>query len=681
MGACCSSKLSEVHSPEKNDRPGKDSTRDNESKKEAINSIPAPTTTTVDDVRTADAEVVPVSAGVEPPGTLPGAVSPRTEPTVTQEVDKPAPPKADTKPQQPESIPVVPTEPAVAKAVPEKPAAPNASTAVAPPSEVPPPARDCKTPSIEDHKLEPASSPLAEEVKGIATLQPVSVLESEVKDIFDKYLVRVHADFQKTFDCSWKRIEQEIEKCSLLGLTLEWFWIAAGTVANPVEEADGLVVIKVHKGSASKRGEVVHMSIAGDDWRAKLPQYVDVLKQEMFRHLAIQQIHMTLWYSEQKDTGKFSIDPAIEPIFKERGFRWFQLTNTSDGKRGQIMSLKRVADDGEMPQEVWDLAVSLCTFMPVGDSQKTDEDDLSVRPGGVGSRVIIAECLRRHAAESWKIEQNSENQEGPANQVEDVFTSISKRAKPGVREVCTKDAKNIEEAEEFFKECQCDASLPSRTVSEVKTWLKKKEGVERFILGGATVVVDWIDRGIQMDPQLDWATQLRVPVRMLAKSPKAEHPLSYLGTSDDEIFIVLWPCKKDDAQSRQEFLKECVETIRSVEQIEDPLPFTEVLLPRFELKSFEDSVDIHRPAWKSLNCDSIQRPKELVSVELTAGHTHRGALKKNKVAAAQETEPFFVPVTSEGSFVFCIWHAKLDDLEEPLFLARVDPSDWCKELS
>merc|ERR1712224_458133 len=121
-----------------------------------------------------------------------------------------------------------------------------------------------------------------------------------------------------------------------------------------------------------------------------------------------------------------------------------------------------------------------------------------------------------------------------------------------------------------------------------------------------------------------------------------------------------------------------VNAIRNVEMMEDPLPFDEVLLPRFELQNFEASVDIHKPAFRSLKCDELHRPKELVSVELTAGQSYPGALKRRE--KVERKEPFAVPVTSTGSFVFCVWHAKLDDLEEPLFLARVDPSDWCKEL-
>merc|ERR1711985_61187 len=215
----------------------------------------------------------------------------------------------------------------------------------------------------------------------------------------------------------------------------------------------------------------------------------------------------------------------------------------------------------------------------------------------------------------------------------------------------------------------------SKTMSEAKTWLCKKEGVERLICGGTTLTVDWLRCNQETNPQLDWMTYLRVPVRMLAKSPNVEHPLSYIGTSDEDIFVIVWPCQKDDAQSREDFLKTCVGVIRNVEQMEDPLPFDEVLLPRFELQTFQASIDIHKPAFRSLRCDDIHRPKEVVSVELTAGQPYRGALKP--AVPQVKKEPFALPVTGTGSFVFCIWHAKLDDLEEPLFLTRVDPSDWC----
>merc|ERR1712224_549907 len=95
---------------------------------------------------------------------------------------------------------------------------------------------------------------------------------------------------------------------------------------------------------------------------------------------------------------------------------------------------------------------------------------------------------------------------------------LNKRQK-GVQEICSKDTAKIAEAEEFLKECHSNNSITSKTMSEVKTWLCKKEGVERLICGGTTLTVDWLSSSEEMNPDLDWMTYVRVPVRMLAKSP------------------------------------------------------------------------------------------------------------------------------------------------------------------
>jgi hypothetical protein len=897
MGAsCCSSKLSQVHCPSDLDRPAKESKQKNGHKKLSclkLGNLKKKTTvdqgtqyeeqvdTTEDDLKAPDeAAFISVGAGPELPNAAPNG-SPRTDrqvsptPGRTSPVpEKPPSPRDEPKPASPgvepgkpppaktsmpksseklpAELPVVPTESPQKNVSPKESNSPLSTSAsietklpvppespqkplalkAAPVAAGPPPdvAKVNPSPSLEKAKPEVALP--------VFELQPVSVLDNEVQDAVDKYSARIHADFQKTFDCSWAKLKQEIEKCKTLGITLEWFWIVHGTVKNAAEEADGLVVIKVQKGNASKKGEVVHMSITGDDWSGKLPTILDTLCKDFFTNLSIKAVHITLWYSMQPDTEKFAIDPSIAALFKAKGFKWFQLTNTASGKRGQIMALKRSAADCEMPEELWGLSVSLSMFMPMGgdDSHKDGNSD-PARPGGMGSRVMIAECLRRHAPESLKISKAdqasskglglanvpppaapaqglglasvppapvkglglanvpppasdpapaqglglanvppvkglglasvppapvkglglanvppptadqasaqglgladvppvkglglanvppgtsapgaapkvpkthvvkcppptappastqdlsqanvppsataSKEEESVTNQVEDTLTEILNKRQKGVTEIFSKDTAKIADAEEFLKECHSTTILPSKLMSQVKTWLGKKEGVERLICGGAGLTVDWLSCSEESNPELDWMTYLRVPVKMLAKSPNVEHPLSYLGTNDDEIFVIVWPCKKDDAQSSEDFLKECIEVIRNVEQMEDPLPFDEVLVPKFELQTFQSSVDIHKPAFKSLRCDSIHRPKDLVSVELTAGRPLRGALKQ---AAPQVVKkPFAVPVTGTGSFVFCIWHAKLDDLEEPLFLTRVDPSDWCSsELS
>lgn len=369
MGASCSSsKLSQVHCPSENDRPPKESKQRKSQKKlsclklgnlkkkqmvdqetqyeeqiiadegtqhdekiiSADNDITAPN----------EAAFISINGGAEPPGTISGT-SPRTDRQVSPITECPPPPpqkepspRIETKPKAPETLPVeLPVVPAetsqkapkdsnsplsTSASITESPRKPLASepepVAAGKPQDatgVEKSVKNCPTPSIEKAQPEVALP--------VFHLQPVSVLESEVQDVVDKYSARIHADFQKTFDCSWASLQQEIDKCQTMGITLEWFWIVSGTVANAAEEADGLVVIKVQKGSSTKKGEVVHISITGDAWSVKLPVIIDTVCKDFFKNLPIKAVYMTLWYSVQADTQKFAVEASVASVFKEKG--------------------------------------------------------------------------------------------------------------------------------------------------------------------------------------------------------------------------------------------------------------------------------------------------------------------------------------------------------------------------
>jgi len=266
-----------------------------------------------------EAAFVSVGGGAEPPGTVPSG-SPRTDHQVSPTTgksspphEKPQSPRVEPKPAFPKvepgmspvskNVPAakssekLPVElPGVLAESPQKTLAAKDSTSASIDTKLPvPPESPQKSRVVKPEPVAAGPPPgVTDAVKSIEKakpevalpvfeLQPVSVLESEVQDVVDKYSARIHADFQKTFDCSWAKLTQEIEKCKMMGIVLEWFWIVGGTVTNAAEEADGLVVIKVQKGSLSKKGEVVHMSITGDDWSVKLPAIVDVVRKDFFK--------------------------------------------------------------------------------------------------------------------------------------------------------------------------------------------------------------------------------------------------------------------------------------------------------------------------------------------------------------------------------------------------------------
>lgn len=50
---------------------------------------------------------------------------------------------------------------------------------------------------------------------------------------------------------------------------------------------------------------------------------------------------MTLNYTGEQGTDNFKPNKELEDILKVLSFRWFQLSNAPDGRRGQVMNCKR----------------------------------------------------------------------------------------------------------------------------------------------------------------------------------------------------------------------------------------------------------------------------------------------------------------------------------------------------
>ena len=57
-----------------------------------------------------------------------------------------------------------------------------------------------------------------------------------------------------------------------------------------------------------------------------------LLGAEMMKALPISSLRLTLWYRDVD--GSFELDKTAENAIKGCGFRWFQLTNLADGRRG-----------------------------------------------------------------------------------------------------------------------------------------------------------------------------------------------------------------------------------------------------------------------------------------------------------------------------------------------------------
>ena len=171
---------------------------------------------------------------------------------------------------------------------------------------------------------------------------------------------------------------------------VQWCWVRmpgaaeADQTAPPTHKtADALIGFRIIRLAFSSSVHLVHFSVACDakaDSAAKDKRIADVLlevRKQLFQNLRVATVRLTLnfvehalsesEYAELRKDKRYAENPDKAPktrwavhedlndLVKDRSdegcrFRWFQLCNYSDGRRGQVMSAKR----GTVPSDCID---------------------------------------------------------------------------------------------------------------------------------------------------------------------------------------------------------------------------------------------------------------------------------------------------------------------------------------
>eukprot|EP00929_Paragymnodinium_shiwhaense_P076553 TRINITY_DN39382_c0_g1_i1.p1 TRINITY_DN39382_c0_g1~~TRINITY_DN39382_c0_g1_i1.p1 ORF type:complete len:756 (+),score=191.95 TRINITY_DN39382_c0_g1_i1:124-2391(+) len=668
---------------------------------------------------------------VQPPGMLPEA---------EKEGDE-----ADKRPPPPSTDPPAAATAAAKEEVPEAPklvAEPlqPAAAAVAPTVEEPKPATapEAAKPATEAAEPEPIR-PLK--------VVPLDMTESEIGDVFAAYSKRIPANLARTIDCSWQKLADEMKRYQegKSRDALQWFWLldpskeTDDTDSKCAEHAWGLAVVRLE--SSKNLGQVCHLSItaAGEQaeeenavWRQRLPGAIAALRTEMMTSMPINAIAVTLWH-EQNEEKLLVLDKETEKPFKEAGYRWFQLTNTSDGKRGQVMRQRRMTEenggfDPTAPEEIVDLRFSTCLLVPYcketasGEAKQdaaagSDESSVREQAASAGNGLVMAECLRRHVLQqkvprptakdaSSELRNAAADADGEAGSlqpseavpesktalaVNELITRLSRRKSlPMVRST---DTDKVEDCNEFTQQCLVglghagesaeQSLLPVPLPSGATAADGDTQQVHRVLCGGLALGVNWKSHWVQLTPR-GAGTRVRVPVHAtgkaallasIAEDEEAKttmHDIAYLATEDENIFIIVWKLPEQMQDMRQEDLYPlCQRVLKEAppEDVEDARAVEEVVLPRFNI-----CAKALASVPSSLAKDhALGDPRELLAAKLSTRPKPRGALKS---AADSERSASEKAMVLDGPFVMCVYHGQLDDLEFPLFAVRISPDDW-----
>lgn len=184
----------------------------------------------------------------------------------------------------------------------------------------------------------------------------VAANEDEVKEQIEVYKLKANGDMLKAIGVTeWQFLNEEFLKDSNKPTAkerpLQWCWISltqpyrkdSATVVD-VSNADGLIVFRILKLTLVKSVLIQHFSLIDEDWKPKFAPVLNEATRIFFSKLTIGNIRITLNYFDQVG-DVYAPNKAIEAVIKkELLFRWFQLTNSSDGRRGQVMNLRRAED-------------------------------------------------------------------------------------------------------------------------------------------------------------------------------------------------------------------------------------------------------------------------------------------------------------------------------------------------
>eukprot|EP00441_Pelagodinium_beii_P019982 CAMPEP_0197661426 /NCGR_PEP_ID=MMETSP1338-20131121/51447_1 /TAXON_ID=43686 ORGANISM="Pelagodinium beii, Strain RCC1491" /NCGR_SAMPLE_ID=MMETSP1338 /ASSEMBLY_ACC=CAM_ASM_000754 /LENGTH=673 /DNA_ID=CAMNT_0043238979 /DNA_START=46 /DNA_END=2067 /DNA_ORIENTATION=- len=530
---------------------------------------------------------------------------------------------------------------------------------------------------------------------------PVGAAEDTIRGVFDEYMLRVPAHLQKSLDCSWTVIEKETKKAQDgCGDPMQWYWLVKSEepakYSGP-KDALGLLVYRMMRNPSANHGFVCHLSFTEDPWYELLPELLESLRFELFKSMPISTIRVTLWYATQED-GKWKLDKDVDSKFKEAGYRWLSLANSKDGRRGQIMMQRRVEErDPAGPEDVSDVCLASCLMLPQKQAVEVVEEAGPIE--ACSNALVLAECLRRYVHHTVE-EPTDAAPEGSFKSskiVQRLLQRLTHRQdkKPGMPLVRCVDASNAQACEAFATECLKDVDGSSSM-----SWLCRAAAqadptsageAHRVLCSGLAVAVNWQEH--REDPALPGFVRVAVSATGGKGKPEfAQNPVAYLATEDDELFVMVWKLPAEMAETPDEDLYDvAVRLLREAPPSEEEgdRAVKEVVLPRLQKccpaslelpraaaeavseapPPAEDTADATTPAVYAGSTLDLGGSRELMGVRLRSRATPSGALLPSIAAVKADAEILRL----NGAAIFCVWHAKFDDLEVPLFVCRLRP--------
>jgi hypothetical protein len=401
----------------------------------------------------------------------------------------------------------------------------------------------------------------------------------------------------------------------------QWFWLHAGEDAAPTaDQATGLLMFTWTP--QTPFAQVRHISgVASDE---TLEGIVAAARRYILSHCEVRGMRATLWMYEEDE--KFVIDKEVEAVFKAARFRWFQLQNTRDGRRGQVMQSTRYEDDPPLPKVPAGLGIRIATVVQLGEAGT----DAGASGSSVDGPVLVAEALRKAAAED-------EKPAGGDKHLAHVFTQLQVRdlRVPAVK-ACVADWPKVEEF--------CNDAFESEFAVDLAGLASQASGAAAC---ACMSIVSYWPKGSALEDG-----HMCIPLQGYAVVPGTQHPVLYLPTVQDDLFVIIlcgaaYPAEK------------VAEVLAAGEMLDPPVPAA-----RVPLVSLRGAVPQPGMSGTTLGSRAVAAATHAFAIDFAEGARTPGALVPD-AAAGGETIAVAAP------FTLAVYHQDLGDAEVPLVVAHV----------
>ncbi|KAF4665009.1 hypothetical protein FOL47_004828 [Perkinsus chesapeaki] len=437
-----------------------------------------------------------------------------------------------------------------------------------------------------------------------------------------------------------------------------------------------------------------------------IPTVLTNLRRHIFeRYPEVGTIRATIWYTERDEVEqRYSINRDIETAFKETHFRWYQLTQETDGRRGQVMNSRRNVDElGDPPG------------LPDGDPVPAD---------GV---LQFQSCIFALTTASEVSPSTSAMCEGDGNPITLAYGLIKAGLNPEelITHTNTLTSSRIELLRRLMTEIESDAlaGLPEShmasrflppNIDTLLQWASERQVLRSSTLFHTEVLSCWYDftAGKWRDALKDKIAQvandestaareilavrasLTVHVPYLAfddaflvtesshsyllplqfTANTGDSTIFFVPTSDEEIVLAILPCSDGLPEGSIFDI-----TIKLLEKAtaDESSAYTHVILPQFQEEHINSTHGLQGVRIRAgvEECPTSEENKISGVVEFARLSLTSDVVTDRSSGFLQQSikESRVGRISSEKPFIVALCHAALDDLNIPLHASLVCP--------